>query len=67
MTASRVRPVRELADFRKITLDPGTEAKVSFEINEEMLRFWTAEGKWESDPGSPHNLSVNQGDQFCCV
>ncbi|MCR5727252.1 MAG: beta-glucosidase BglX [Lachnospiraceae bacterium] len=51
VAASRVRPVRELADFKKITLNPGTEEKVSFVINEEMLRFWTAEEKWESEAG----------------
>ena len=49
--ASRVRPVRELAGFRKISLDPGAEEEVSFVINEEMLRFWTAEEKWESEAG----------------
>ena len=51
VTGSRVRPVRELADFKKISLDPGTEEEVSFTIDEEMLRFWTAEGKWESEAG----------------
>ena len=25
--------------------------RVSFEISEEMLRFWTAEEKWDSEPG----------------
>ena len=51
VAGSRVRPVRELADFKKITLDPGTEETVSFTIKEEMLRFWTAEEKWESEAG----------------
>ncbi|MBR3736033.1 MAG: fibronectin type III-like domain-contianing protein, partial [Lachnospiraceae bacterium] len=44
-------PVRELAYFKKITLDPGTEETVSFTIKEEMLRFWTAGEKWASEPG----------------
>ena len=51
VTGSRVRPVRELADFKKISLEPGAEEEVSFVINEEMLRFWTAEEKWESEAG----------------
>ena len=51
VTGSRVRPVRELAGFKKISLDPGEEEAVSFKINEEMLRFWTAEEKWESEAG----------------
>ena len=51
VTGSRVRPIRELAGFKKISLDPGAEEEVSFVINEEMLRFWTAEEKWDSEPG----------------
>ena len=51
VTGSRVRPIRELADFKKISLDAGAEEEVSFIINEEMLRFWTAGGKWESEAG----------------
>ncbi len=51
VTSSRVRPIRELADFKKISLGPGAEEEVSFVINEEMLRFWTAEEKWESEAG----------------
>ena len=51
VTSSRVRPVRELADFKKISLDPGAEEEVGFIINEEMLRFWTAKEKWESEAG----------------
>ena len=51
VTSSRVRPIRELADFKKISLDPGVEEEVSFDINEEMLRFWTAEEKWASEAG----------------
>lgn len=51
VTGSRVRPVRELADFKKVSLDPGAEEEVRFVIREEMLRFWTAEEKWESEAG----------------
>ena len=54
VVGSRIRPVRELADFKKVTLTPGEEKKVTFEITEEMLRFWTAEGKWDSETGKFH-------------
>ena len=36
-----VRPVKELKGFRKVTLAPGEEETVTFEIREEMLRFYT--------------------------
>ena len=51
VTGSRVRPIRELAGFKRISLEPGSEEIVSFKISEEMLRFWTAEEKWDSEPG----------------
>ena len=38
---SCVRPVKELKGFEKIELDVGEEKTVSFEINEEMLKYWT--------------------------
>ncbi len=51
LKGSRVRPVRELRDFRRITLSPGGRCEVSFEIDESMLRFWTADCRWASEPG----------------
>ena len=39
VAASVVRPVKELKDFRKVTLQPGEEQKVEFTINEKELRF----------------------------
>ncbi|MBR4816075.1 MAG: fibronectin type III-like domain-contianing protein, partial [Lachnospiraceae bacterium] len=41
----------ELAGFKKLAIDPGAEKEVSFVIDEEMLRFWTAKEKWESEAG----------------
>ena len=38
--ASVTRPVKELKGFRKITLNPGETAEVSFEIGDEQLGFY---------------------------
>ena len=48
---SRVRPVKELKGFEKVTLLPGESKEVSFEIKEEMLRFFTVNNRFESEPG----------------
>ncbi|MDO5425404.1 MAG: beta-glucosidase BglX [Eubacteriales bacterium] len=40
VAASVARPVKELKDFRKVTLKPGEVETVVFEISEEMLRFY---------------------------
>ena len=48
---SVTRPVRELKAFRKITLQPGESADVSFEITEKMLRFYTLDMTYQSEPG----------------
>ena len=51
VSASVVRPVKELKGFKKVTLAPGEEQEVSFEICEEMLRFLRADGTVGSEPG----------------
>ena len=45
------RPVRQLKGFQKIRLAPGEEKEVRFEIREEMLRFWTIDMEYRSEPG----------------
>jgi beta-glucosidase len=51
LCGSRVRPVRELKDFRRVTLRPGEEKEIAFAIAEPMLRFWTVNRRMESEPG----------------
>ena len=49
--ASVTRPVRELKGFELIELAPGESKKVSFTINSELLKFYSARKKWEAEPG----------------
>lgn len=51
VAASVVRPVKELKDFQKITLQPGEEKVVEFVITEPKLRFLTADHGYESEAG----------------
>lgn len=51
VTASVIRPVRELKGFKKIELLPNEEKEVVFEITEAMLKFYTAEMIYDSEPG----------------
>ena len=51
IAASVVRPVRELKDFKKVTLRPGEEKKVAFTITEQQLLFLTENGIYESEAG----------------
>ena len=51
VAASVVRPVKELKDFCKVTLQPGEEQKVEFTINEKELRFLTENERVESENG----------------
>ena len=46
-----LRPVRELKDFKKVTLRPGEEKKVVFTITEQQLLFLTENGIYESEAG----------------
>ncbi|MEF2597067.1 MAG: glycoside hydrolase family 3 N-terminal domain-containing protein [Lachnospiraceae bacterium] len=52
ISASVVRPVKELKGFLKVTLAPGEEREISFEIKESMLRFLRADGTVGSEPGT---------------
>lgn len=49
--ASVVRPVSELKGFKKIRLQPDEEKEVTFVLDEETLKFYTARGKFEAEKG----------------
>jgi len=49
--ASATRPVKELKDFKMVSLKPGEKKKVSFTITTKTLEFYSANNKWESEPG----------------
>lgn len=51
VAASVVRPVKELKGFLKVTLKPGEERSAEFDIQEEMLKFYTIDGKFKSEKG----------------
>lgn len=49
--ANRIRPVKELKDFSKISLQPGEEKRVSFTLNTEKLSYYNEEGVLQIEPG----------------
>lgn len=49
--SSVTRPVKELKGFQKISLNPNETKTVVFTITDEMLKFWTARMKYETEPG----------------
>jgi beta-glucosidase len=51
VSASVVRPVKELKDFRKISLKPGEERVVRFSIGEDKLKFYNANLEFVAEPG----------------
>lgn len=51
VVARVTRPVKELKDFKKISFMPNEEKEISFEINEEMLRFWNENAEYDSEEG----------------
>jgi len=51
ISASVVRPVRELKGFQKIYLEPGESRRISFIITEPMLRFYRKDLSFKSEPG----------------
>jgi beta-glucosidase len=51
IVSSVTRPVMELKDFARISLNPGEKKAVRFKVDASKLAFWTAEMKYEAEPG----------------
>jgi len=51
LVGSRTRPVKQLVGFEKVDIRPGTSAEVTLELSAADLAFYTAEGRWEAEPG----------------
>ncbi|MEA1784519.1 beta-glucosidase BglX [Arenibacter sp. GZD96] len=51
LVGSSTRPVKELKDFAIIELQPGESKKVTFTIDQKTIQFYTAQNKWEAEPG----------------
>jgi beta-glucosidase len=47
-----VRPVKELKDFRKVTLHPGESREIEFVLSEKQLRYYHTDLKHHSDAGA---------------
>ena len=56
-------PEKELKAFQKIFLKAGESKKITFKITEEMLRFWNADLKHVSEPGS-FDVMINGSSAF---
>ena len=52
LVGSVVRPVKELKGFKKIFLNPHESKNVTFEIREDMLRFYTRDMIFDSENGN---------------
>lgn len=51
--SSLERPVKELKGFKKVALAPGETAKVTFEIDKDMLKFYDpSQGGWVLEKGA---------------
>ena len=52
IVGSVTRPVKELKGFQQVELAPGESRDVTFTIRPADLAFYTAQGRWEAEPGS---------------
>nr|NQU94504.1 glycoside hydrolase family 3 C-terminal domain-containing protein [Bacteroidota bacterium] len=51
LVSSVTRPVMELKDFQKITLQPGETKTVTFSIDQSKLAFWNIDMEYLVEPG----------------
>ena len=52
LAGSLTRPVKELKAFQRVELAPGESRDVTFTLTSSDLAFYTASGKWETEPGA---------------
>ncbi|MGF1669020.1 MAG: glycoside hydrolase family 3 N-terminal domain-containing protein [Balneolaceae bacterium] len=52
LTASVTRPVKQLRDFKKITLSPGQTETVKFQLHPSQLMFYDIEMNYVVEPGT---------------
>ena len=50
--ASIARPLKELKDFRKVSLQPGESKTVIFTLDKDKLAFYNAKLEWAAEPGN---------------
>lgn len=51
LVGSLTRPIKELKGFKQVDLDSGAAQDVSFTLTKDDLAFYTANRKWEAEPG----------------
>ena len=51
LTASVVRPVKELKAFKKMYFEPFEEKEITFEISVDKLKFWNERMKYQAEGG----------------
>lgn len=51
LAASFTRPVRELKAFTRVTLEPGEQMQVTFQLTNEQLGFYDPDGTFVVEPG----------------
>jgi beta-glucosidase len=54
LVGSATRPVRELKAFERVTLGPGEEKRVSFQLSEKSLSFCRRDMSFGAEPGNFH-------------
>jgi len=52
LVASVTRPVKELKAFQRITMQPGEEQGVRFEVSAQDLGFWGQDLQYRVEPGA---------------
>ena len=60
--ATLARPVKELKDFRKVTLKPGESQTVSFTLTPDRLAFMGLDGTRAAEPGEFHLWLATSSD-----
>jgi beta-glucosidase len=62
--ASVTRPLKELKDFKKVSLKPGQSKEIMFVIEKEKLSFYDQNMDWSAEPGEFKLMIGNSSDNI---
>ena len=51
LVGSFTRPVKQLKDFTRVSLNPGQSTNVTFVLSTDKLKFWTMDKEIKAEPG----------------
>ena len=65
MAASVTRPVRQLVGFRRVTLEPGENSRLTLTLDSRVFALWDIDDRWRVEPGTIELAVARSSGDVC--